>query len=138
MSDMQQAGAPYNYPPPNYPPPNYPPPAAFAPPDMRAQHAGAPQYGAYGPVGAAYPAIAGRPSAHWPLAIIAVVMSGLLGGAVAVYFAYQVGQRWQAGNPAGAADASRLAKIWGIVGIVVGALVFLLMLASAGSTPSYG
>ena len=52
-------------------------------------------------------------------------------------FAYQVVQRWQAGNVSGAADASRTAKVWGIVGIVVGALFWVIWLAAAASAPTY-
>lgn len=101
-----------NYPPPAYPPPNYPP-ASRAPVQNT------------------------QPPTHLPLAIVSFLMSGIFGGVFALYFAYQVGQRWQAGNPSGAADAARLAKIWGIIGIVVGALFLLIVLGNAGSTSSY-
>jgi hypothetical protein len=135
-----QSGAPVNYPPPNYPPPNYPPPGpAFQQNGGHGYYvAPSPQQGFSGPANGSRGGTMSQPPTHWPLAIVALLMSGLLGGAVAVYFAYQVGQRWQAGNPAGAADASRLAKIWGIVGIAVGAFFFLLVLiGSAGGGSSY-
>lgn len=113
-----------NYPPPAYPPPNYAPGGGSPAQNVRPSHVVISKEG--------------QPPTHFPLAIVSFLMSGLCGGAVALYFAYQVGQRWQAGNPSGAADASRLAKIWGIVGIAVGVLFFLLILiGSAASTSTY-
>lgn len=112
-----------NYPPPAYPPPNYPPGGGSPAQNMRPSLAATTKEG--------------QPPTHFPLAIVSFLMSGIFGGVFALYFAYQVGQRWQAGNPAGATDAARLAKIWGIVGIVVGAFFLLIVLGSAGSSSTY-
>lgn len=70
-----------------------------------------------------------RPSAHWPLVVVAVVLSGVLLGGVAVYHAIQVGRRWTAGDVQGAAKASGLAKAWAIAGIVVGAVLSAAVVA---------
>jgi len=78
-------------------------------------------YTGYGP--AAPPPAPTRPSAHWPLVVVAVVLSGVLLGGVAVYHAVQVGRRWTAGDVQGAVKASGLAKTWAIAAIVVGVLL---------------
>jgi hypothetical protein len=70
-----------------------------------------------------------RPSAHWPLVVVAVVLSGVLLGGVAVYHAVQVGRRWTAGDVRGAVKASGLAKTWALAGIVVGAVLSAAALA---------
>jgi hypothetical protein len=125
MPDNSWPGQQYGGP---YPTMNYPPTANLP---HSAYHSGyipradPPLYG-----GAAYytghvpvePAPA-RPSSHWPLVVVAVVMSGVLLGGVAVYHAIQVGRRWAVGDVHGAGKASRLAKTWSIAAITVGALV---------------
>lgn len=62
------------------------------------------------------------PPNYWALSIVSFLLSLLFGG-IAMYFSYSVGQRYQAGDLDGAGRASRNAKVWGIVGIVVGAIV---------------
>jgi Na+-driven multidrug efflux pump len=52
----------------------------------------------------------------------------LLFGGIAMYFSHQVGRHYKAGNIGGARRASRNAKVWGIVGIVLGSLLILLIL----------
>jgi hypothetical protein len=67
---------------------------------------------------------ASKPSAYWPLTVVSFLFSFIV-GAVAMYFSYQVGERWKAGNLEGAKKASRTALWVGIAGIVIG-LLFLL------------
>jgi hypothetical protein len=74
-----------------------------------------------------------QPSAYWPLTIISFICSFLF-GAIAMYFSAQVGSRWRAGNAAGAEKASRMALIWGLVGIAVGLIVFFAVLGSADTS----
>jgi hypothetical protein len=42
--------------------------------------------------------------------------------------------RWRAGNIQGAEKASRMALIWGIVGIVVGLILFFAVIGSESGT----
>jgi hypothetical protein len=72
------------------------------------------------------------PPSYWALSIVAFFLSLLFGG-IAMYFSYQVGQHYQAGDVESSRKASRTAKAWGIVGIVVGAIGYLAVLGSANS-----
>jgi uncharacterized membrane-anchored protein len=58
------------------------------------------------------------------MSVIAFLLSLLFGG-IAMYFSYQVGQRYRAADLDGARRASTRAKVWGIVGIVVGGLFWI-------------
>lgn len=130
------------YPPPKPPSPAPDPPQAQqAPPAGYPQQPGYPQQGypqqpgyapqqGYGPAGVRAPA---QPSAYWPLSIISFICSFLF-GAIAIYFSAQVGSRWRAGNVQGAQKASRMALIWGLVGIAVGLIVFFAVIGSESST----
>jgi Na+-driven multidrug efflux pump len=69
------------------------------------------------------------PPNYWALSLVAFFFSFLIGG-IAMYFSYQVGQRFNANDDDGAQRASRNAKAWGIVGIVVGVIVFLVIVGS--------
>ena len=63
-----------------------------------------------------------QPPENWILSFIAVLF--FFGfGAIALYFSYQVGQRYWAGNLAGATKASKLSRAWAIAGILVGSLI---------------
>jgi hypothetical protein len=63
-----------------------------------------------------------QPPENWILSFIAVLF--FFGfGAIALYFSFQVGQRYWAGNLAGATKASKLSHAWAIAGIVVGSLI---------------
>lgn len=72
-----------------------------------------------------------KPSAHWPLTIVAFLFSLVTGG-IGMYFSAQVGSRWRSGDIKGANKASKTALILGIVGIVVPILLFAVA-ASSGS-----
>jgi hypothetical protein len=73
-----------------------------------------------------------RPSAYWPLSIIALLFC-LPAGAAAVYFSAQVTNRWNAGNVDGSRKASSTALIVGIVGIAVGLCFVGAALSSSSS-----
>ena len=70
-----------------------------------------------------------KPSAYWPLSIIAVVCFFPVGG-FAIYFSSQVKGRWNVGNHPGAASASRTALILGIIAIAL----FIVGLAARSSS----
>lgn len=113
----------------------FPPPApgTAAPPPWSVP-AGAPR-----PLAQPTPVGSNKPSAFWPLTIIGVLGSLIIGG-IGIYFSSQVGPRWTAGDIAGANKASRLAMILGIAGAVCGFLFWLILivvgLSGAGSTPA--
>jgi hypothetical protein len=69
-----------------------------------------------------------QPPEYWVLSAIALLFF-LVFGAVALYFSYQVGQRYRAGNLVGAIRASKFARAWGIAGIVIGSLITIWLLS---------
>lgn len=103
-----------------------------------------PQGGGYPPQGGGYggaPAGGGQPPPNhlvwailmifccWPLAIVSIV------------FASQVNSKFQAGDYAGAQDASNKAKTWAIIALVAGLLAniasflyFFVLAANAGNS----
>jgi len=111
------------------PRPKYPPPKPPSPTTSYQPSAPPPQP-SYRPDVVRAPA---QPPAYWPLSIISFICSFLF-GAIAMYFSSQVGSRWRAGNAAGAEKASKMALIWGIVGIVVGLIVFSALIGSEGTS----
>lgn len=71
------------------------------------------------------------PPTYWGLAIVGFIFSFLFGG-IAMYYASQVGQRYTARDYPGAVKASQNARTWAIVGIVVGALFWLIAISAQG------
>ena len=131
------AAQPYPPPPPVRPAP-VPPPASYPPPPPPGPTAPPPPAGSYPP--AAYPwnaPAAGqpKPSAYWALSIAAVLLA-LLPGAVAIYYSSQVGTTYAVGDLVGAQRASRLARAWGIAGVVIGVIVVIAVIASASGGSS--
>lgn len=109
------------YPPPSAPPASYPPPQ-YPPPGTQP----APQYPppAYGTP---------MPNQNWALSIVGVLFF-LFTGIVAVYFSTQVKTLWTRGDAAGSERASRAAKTWGVVSIVIGVLVIIAYASTGTST----
>jgi hypothetical protein len=66
-----------------------------------------------------------KPRAHWVLSVIALIPTVLF-GVVALAFSAQVGPLYRAGNIAGATRASKVARAWGIVGVVVNVLCIII------------
>jgi Interferon-induced transmembrane protein len=119
---------------PHYPPPNFPPPStapAYPHPGAGAYLGTPPSVSQVDP-----PSMAWRsgpvptPSPMWGLTIPAAVLAFPL-GLIAVYFSSRVNQHLQVGDMAGAAKSAGLAKTWGIVFLVLGAISTLFYLASA-------
>jgi hypothetical protein len=113
-------------------PPPPPPPPPVGPPPPPAGGYGAP----FGTGGAS------KPQDWTVLAIVATVVGlctscfGLITGIVAIVFASKSKKLWQAGDIAGAQQASNNARIWLIVTgviIVVGIIVNAIRFASSGS-----
>jgi len=70
-------------------------------------------------------ATASEPPSYWALSIASFLLSVLF-GAVAMFFSYQVGRRHRRGDVEGARGAAANAKVWGIVGVIVGVFVWLV------------
>lgn len=102
------------YPPP--PPPESGPGERWAPPPGPPPPPGRQTVGSR-PVATA----AGRPSAYWWLTVLSALFS--LVGLVGVYFSWQVGKKWEAGDVEGAARASKLALWVGVGCLLLGLLV---------------
>ncbi|MEX5719002.1 CD225/dispanin family protein [Geodermatophilus maliterrae] len=109
----------------------YPPPPPPGPSGPYGQPSGPSVYG-YPPSTAA-PA---KPSAYWPLSIVAVLCSLVIGG-IGLYFSAQVSTRWDNGDVQGAKKASTTALVLDVVGIVIGLIVILAAVSASESTVYY-
>ena len=73
-------------------------------------------------------------------AILATIFCCLPGGIVAIVFAAQVNGKWQAGDHAGAMNASKQAKLWTMisagVGVVVVIIYLIMMMVAGGAAVS--
>ncbi|MEE1788771.1 CD225/dispanin family protein [Streptomyces sp. SP17BM10] len=68
-------------------------------------------------------------------AILVTVLCFPPTGIAAIYFAAQISSRTGAGDVYGAVSASKKARLWIIVSLVIGVLVWIVLIASASSTP---
>jgi len=57
-----------------------------------------------------------RPSPHWVLSILGLTFFWFV-GIFAIYFSAQVGRRWDRGDFAGSINASKTAKVLGIISL---------------------
>ena len=75
-----------------------------------------------------------KPDSWLWLAICSTVLCCIPLGVVSIVFATQVDSKWAAGDFAGAEDASKKAKLWGIIaagsGLLAGLLYFIFIMAS--------
>jgi hypothetical protein len=138
------APPPGGYPPPPQQPGGYPPAPGGYPP-APGGYPQAPSYpaagypGAPGAPGIPYGSPAGAmPTTYLIPSILATVLCCLPAGVVAIIFATQVTSKWNAGDYAGAARASKQAKTWLIVaaavGLVAGVASFALAFANASGS----
>ncbi|MFF8313121.1 CD225/dispanin family protein [Streptomyces lydicus] len=100
----------------NYPPPNVPPVRQAPPPSAHGREE--------------TPTTEARPPTHWPLSIVVFVLFWFLFGAIAMYYSSQVTTRWRFGDVVGAKQASKSALIINLIGIGVGTLFWLLVIAT--------
>ncbi|GHI66866.1 hypothetical protein Snoj_07840 [Streptomyces nojiriensis] len=89
--------------PPPYQPPQAPPPQ---------WHAGQPR----------------APETYLTGAILVTLFCFLPTGIAAIVFASQVSEKWKAGDAVGAAESARKARLWVIVSVVAGCLMWLLLI----------
>ncbi|WP_369992886.1 CD225/dispanin family protein [Winogradskyella sp.] len=73
-----------------------------------------------------------RPNSYLALAIISTILCCLPAGIVSIVYATQVNSAYEDGNYAKAMSASKNAKTWGIVSIVVAALGWLVYILIFG------
>jgi hypothetical protein len=99
-----------------------PPPASWPAEESRATERSAVAY-ATQTVPEAVPS-AQQPPEYWILSMIAALFPVF--GAIALYYSYQVGERYRAGNLVSATRASKLARAWGIAGIVATSLIAII------------
>ncbi len=69
-----------------------------------------------------------KPSTYLAPAILSTLCCCLPFGIVAIVFASQVDSKWQAGDPAGARDASSKAKLWFWIAFGLGFVINLLVI----------
>ena len=68
----------------------------------------------------------GPPPNYLVQSILATIFCCLPLGIVAIVFAAQVNGKWQAGDHAGAMNASKQAKTWSMISIGIGVVVILI------------
>lgn len=84
------------------------------------------------------PAPAGPPAGEPPpsnlvWAILTTILCCIPAGIVSIVYAAQVGGRWATGDHAGAADASRKARLWAVIAAVLGLLTLVLLFVAVGA-----
>jgi hypothetical protein len=67
------------------------------------------------------------PPSYWTMSLLSFPLAPL-SGALAMYFSHEVGQLYQAGNLTGATRASKLARLWGLIGFAFDGLVLFILL----------
>lgn len=77
-----------------------------------------------------------KPPNYLGWAIAATLLCCLPGGIVSIVYANQVDKFWAAGDVAGAQTASKNARTWLVISAVVGALVWLVVVASSAGSGS--
>lgn len=73
-----------------------------------------------------------RPNSYLALAIISTIICCIPAGIVSIVYATQVNSAYEDGNYAKALSASKNAKTWGIVSIVVAAAFWILYILIFG------
>jgi Interferon-induced transmembrane protein len=151
-TDWQQQQQPGGYPPPppggaGQPPPAGPPPGSYPPPPGAGQYGqppygqqqygqqpyGQPQYGQQGQwQGGPPPSI----QTYLVPAILVTLFCFLPTGIAAIVFASQVNSKRSAGDYTGAMEASRKARLWTIVSVVVGIVVIIIYIIAAAASNS--
>ena len=74
-----------------------------------------------------------KPNNNIVWAIVSLVMAfactGLCGlpfGIASLVFALQVDNKWNMGDYAGAEESARKAKLWGLIGVIISAVLFVI------------
>ncbi|MGY3793397.1 CD225/dispanin family protein [uncultured Aquimarina sp.] len=67
-----------------------------------------------------------RPNNHLALAIISTILCCMITGIVSIIYSTQVNTKYDAGDYEGAVTASKNAKLWGLIGIGVSLIGWVL------------
>ncbi|RKT07219.1 interferon-induced transmembrane protein [Streptomyces sp. 3211.6] len=79
----------------------------------------------------------GAPASYLTPAILVTLFCFLPTGIAAIVFASQVQSKWTVGDFAGAAEASRKARLYVVVSVLAGCLAWVILIAIGfASTPS--
>ena len=68
-----------------------------------------------------------KPNNHLVIAIISTIACCLITGIVSIIYSTQVNSKYEQGDYAGAVAASKNAKLWALIGIIGGGLLFLIL-----------
>jgi hypothetical protein len=94
-------------------------------------------YGTPQAIGYGYAPAGPAPNNYLAFAILTTVCCCLPAGIVSIVKASQVNSRWQAGDQAGAEEASRQARQWAIISAVAGVAVAILLAATGAFNVEY-
>lgn len=82
-----------------------------------------------------------RPQNYLVWAILSTVLCCLPTGIASIIFATQVNSKWDMGDFAGAQESSRKARLWAIIGAVlglVGTIIYVIVVAATGALSATG
>ena len=101
-----------------------------APPEQQATYTPPPPQSSYTPS----PGSGAPPNYLWQAIVLTILCCNCFPlGIVAIIFAAQVNSKFQAGDLAGAMQASKNAKLWCIITAVVGLLCWIIWLITSGA-----
>ncbi len=74
-----------------------------------------------------------KPSNYLILAIVTTFFCCQITGVVSIIYAARVNAKWAGGNYEGALEDSKNAKLWGIIGLVLGVIIGICVIAFYGA-----
>jgi len=96
-----------------------------------------PGYPAAPPPGYGYGTPQGAPPPNYLVWSIITILLCTIPGIVAIVFSTQVNSKWGTGDAAGAYDASKKAKMWALIGTILGAVFIAAWIASGIFAATY-
>ena len=96
-----------------------------------------PGYPAAPPPGYGYGTPQGAPPPNYLVWSIITILLCTIPGIVAIVFSTQVNSKWGTGDAAGAYDASNKAKMWALIGTILGAVFIAAWIASGIFAATY-
>lgn len=74
-----------------------------------------------------------KPKNYLVLAVITTFFCCQITGVVSIIYAARVNAKWDGGDYAGAAEDSKNAKLWGLIGLIGGGVLLLFILIAYGA-----
>ena len=96
-----------------------------------------PGYPAAPPPGYGYGTPQGAPPPNYLVWSIITILLCTIPGIVAIVYSTQVNSKWGTGDAAGAYDASKKAKMWALIGTILGAVFIAAWIASGIFAATY-